>query len=436
MKTILTKNDAEKSVIIFSDMHIGTDKPYGWFNSSEQSHFKSTVNNILELDKPYWLIFAGDIFDTWVFDIHDKPSTFTEIIQRRDNVDGVIPCLRKLVQHAEKAFYLEGNHDMFISQEQINLISKEITLISNQHLVEEISNEFGAGKMHVEHGHLGDIFNMDVRDYPQYTHCNLPLGYFIARLYVNFSIPKDMTRDGYFLDLINSALINIASSAIKASNSNREETTDSSNKSVDEIALTFPSIPKINKIVHKLVHEGAKKVHHVEDIALNELEEIVGDKFTDLMYKHGHILVDALIDGLCIPGEHGHGIRLKETIKMQNQNDDITVSDVKKRYKDYFKLLKITYKNDGRAALNSILGTYKGDNFEWYADRLQKQVNVETVILGHTHKSQEGGHTSKGGNYTNNGCWCAIPPMKKSKEVLSYTDIKNKNFKKPEVITL
>lgn len=200
--------EATKRIFI-SDIHLGTGKKYDWFKDKEHTQpllkfFEYILENKKEIKE---VVLTGDTFDTWVCPIDQKPPTFKEII---DHNKVIIDELKKCIDAIENVFFLNGNHDMNVTNTDIDIIKK------NGKKIKYINN-FIDGRLYAEHGSRFAMFNApdklhDPKD-------GLPIGYYISRLLAgrdDYIGPSAVL--GYIDDLLEAAFTTqtIAESVIEA----------------------------------------------------------------------------------------------------------------------------------------------------------------------------------------------------------------------------
>lgn len=157
---------------VLSDVHIGNDKPTCWYQKSyHEPYLIGVLDNIIqhkaEIDE---LILLGDLFDFWTYAPDEDPPTIDDILNANPNIFGLNGKLTQVVQTLPgKVKYLRGNHDINISQEDLNKIpgTNKIQLVPDIYI---------KGDVAYIHGHLYTIFNA-----PDVTGHGLPVGHFVTR---------------------------------------------------------------------------------------------------------------------------------------------------------------------------------------------------------------------------------------------------------------
>lgn len=162
-------------IVVISDVHLSDEQNWSWFNQQSGERLKGFFRQTANDSQVKELVLLGDIFELWLFPVDVMPWSAAQIIQHWDSgPDSVIAALRDCANRLPQVSFLCGNHDMGMTQADIDLISPKIKLISTEH------HTAGHPGLHLEHGHLVDIFNApDISGDPIE---NLPFGYFVTRL--------------------------------------------------------------------------------------------------------------------------------------------------------------------------------------------------------------------------------------------------------------
>jgi len=122
------------------------------------------------------LVLLGDIFDLWLYPINVPPWSVRQILDANPRVSAV---LKQCVQRIPAVYYIKGNHDMEITEEDLAPLAtsddNHIQILSP----EDYNCKYNSER-HFEHGHAADMFN--AADTSPDTIGGYPLGYFITRL--------------------------------------------------------------------------------------------------------------------------------------------------------------------------------------------------------------------------------------------------------------
>ncbi len=163
--------------IFLSDIHMGprrdvlpTKFSYDWLSQAEAERLGSFFEYIKDNEAvDTEVVLVGDILDNWVCPHDEVPPSFQEIFDANPEV---VSGIKGLLDKGMKVTFLEGNHDMYLSQADLDAVFG-----SNANLRYAVSyNDRG---IHAEHGHSFDPFNVKLQGGSAIQ--NLPLGYFISR---------------------------------------------------------------------------------------------------------------------------------------------------------------------------------------------------------------------------------------------------------------
>jgi len=158
--------------VFISDVHLGKGGNTDWYKKDIHD---SRLLNFLDYvcanaDKIKDLVLVGDIFDTWVWNMVDDPPKVEDILEHNNNI---VEKLKDAVGELQNVFYLNGNHDMHVTEEDLSSIKKNGKKI-------QCIKEYRSGGLFAVHGHNHAMFNaIDQLNDPGR---GLPLGYFISRM--------------------------------------------------------------------------------------------------------------------------------------------------------------------------------------------------------------------------------------------------------------
>ncbi len=200
---------AKTARVFLSDVHLGTGQPYDWY---QPARHRASLLAVLDYalanrSRIKDLVLLGDIFDTWLCPIDRPPHTIAEILDANPEV---CDKLRRCVEELDNVFYINGNHDMCVTEEDL------ATLGSGARRIRRIP-AYQAGMLYAEHGHRFAMFNAADRLHDP-THA-LPIGYFVTRVLCGHD---DYDRPGAIVrsidDLLESAFTTqtITSSVLEA----------------------------------------------------------------------------------------------------------------------------------------------------------------------------------------------------------------------------
>ncbi len=187
-----------------SDIHLSSkklyDDGYSWFKMPHHQTrlIKFLDENILGNSNVKDVVLLGDIFNTWICPAHIKPPSYTEIAEANKEI---LDKFREIIKNGINLFYVNGNHDFDLEEEEIRTAIQGIMPIKI----------YSSGRLHAEHGHkFDDIFNKP--DYYCDPAYGRPIGYVISRLVTSF------TTSGYSLLDLPTYLDDIAEAAITDQN--------------------------------------------------------------------------------------------------------------------------------------------------------------------------------------------------------------------------
>lgn len=170
--------------VFVSDLHAsagwGLDVPapqhdWEWLHRSDADRFVAFCSWLCQraaskLEPVDELVLLGDIFDNWSFPADVKPPTMDQIL-RSDHAQKIIRAL-DTVSRVIPTIYFPGNHDMWVTAEQIARVLPQVTYGGSG----KYDPFFANGRTRAEHGHAHGLFcSCDPLD-------RVPLGYFISRL--------------------------------------------------------------------------------------------------------------------------------------------------------------------------------------------------------------------------------------------------------------
>lgn len=193
-----------------SDVHLGGDANKAWFQPDlHEAPLLAFFDHIAKQEDVKDLVLLGDFFDTWMFPMDAQlPKTLAEVITARHPT--IIEAVKSARKAVENVFYVNGNHDMHVTQEDLNAVfgADVATWIPR----------YNAGLLYAEHGSRFTMFNAPDKMHDPLD--GLPLGYFITRMLA--STNEEYDRPGsvikYIDDLLEAAFTptTVAQSVIEA----------------------------------------------------------------------------------------------------------------------------------------------------------------------------------------------------------------------------
>lgn len=136
--------------------------------------FDWVIKNVTDRNPPIdRLIILGDLFDFWTYPPDQRPPTIEQIRDANPCLLGSNGKMREVVDALHgNVLYIHGNHDINISQADLDLIPTGGNKIK---LVDDIY--FGSDGVVYTHGHLFTMFNAPDLRFPG----DVPVGHFVTR---------------------------------------------------------------------------------------------------------------------------------------------------------------------------------------------------------------------------------------------------------------
>ena len=179
---------AKNRIMVLSDIHIGTDATSNWYQSQVHQNLliaslqwaQNDANNVGEL------VLLGDLVDLWTYPPDPPLPTFEDITHTLPTSKAIFGPGGELAKTVnvlgkDKVVYVNGNHDMTVTADQIHAaISSDVKVMPQEEPV--YLAVLGPRPIYMTHGHLYSL--LCATDYvnPPTTWNRLPLGYFITRL--------------------------------------------------------------------------------------------------------------------------------------------------------------------------------------------------------------------------------------------------------------
>jgi UDP-2,3-diacylglucosamine pyrophosphatase LpxH len=111
--------------VVISDIHIGNNYRTCWYQKEvHEPYFATILEDVLRRkDEIRELVILGDLFDFWTYPPAMKPPRIEEILAANSNIFGPKGKLVEAVNALQgRVIYLRGNHDINITQEDLNKI--------------------------------------------------------------------------------------------------------------------------------------------------------------------------------------------------------------------------------------------------------------------------------------------------------------------------
>jgi len=161
-------------VVIMSDIHIGDNSKTCWYQQKYHEPYLLKALDYIEKNAASIneVILLGDIFDFWTYPCGTKPPSFSDIVNANPNVLGPNGKLRQVADKVPVT-YINGNHDMNVSKDDIAKLGK-IRYNNGLRYIKETPR----GRVLFTHGSEYTIFNAQDTT----TRLNpLPVGHFVTR---------------------------------------------------------------------------------------------------------------------------------------------------------------------------------------------------------------------------------------------------------------
>lgn len=365
-----TKKTDGNKIAVISDVHIGF-RDAGWFKGIYPAYLNIILYKIAFDGRISKLIILGDFFDMWLCPPEEKPfANAAEILKTWDDAL-FMPALKKCIERCSEVWYIPGNHDMGITQHDLDALSaggktmilKEPGTYSAGVLFNSPSS---AEKIRFEHGHASDLFNAPVSPDDADTLRGFPFGYYVTRL-------------------------------------------TAENDSGD-----------VEKIFRK-AYDSALSV---------STGKRNGDEAGPLFIK---LFVDILLTMANVHRDEDNKLTDSSVIKMPYPHEDVTVGDVKSSYHSLLKKYEYFEKNPANqnnpddfhqyyifSVRKKGLCRYAHEKFGrtdihlWFKRIFTNQPVEKIVIMGHTHYAMKEYITDAetAGVYANTGCICSCSKQK------------------------
>lgn len=322
---------SKSKIIALSDIHIGTNAPTVWYQKDVHEPYLVTILDwiIQNASSIQELILLGDVVDLWTYPPDEEPPSFDAIMAANPKLFEPNGKLSQVLTALDgKVTYVRGNHDMTITQEDLDKVQNPKGY-KIQLSPEDVYYPLGKGnkKIACTHGHIYTMFNAPYL--PDNSASNpiapLPLGQFITRS-VAFLRSKQLQPGQTVAQL--------------------EDSGDP-----DNLELLFSALPEVIKAIQN-------PNLPISDIILDTISKATGMGET-------------------------------QSIKLAS-GKETTLAEGKKIYANLWS--EWQKKQGKSTAIKSILAdTALHDGFlGWFAQKLAQDVGAELVVMGHTHKPISG----------------------------------------------
>jgi UDP-2,3-diacylglucosamine pyrophosphatase LpxH len=164
--------------VVVSDVHVGTNYKTCWYQQSvHEPYLLALLEHVIgnagtasgQIGR---LVVLGDLFDFWTYPPSMRPPTVAEILAANPNVFGPNGKLRDVIEALDgNVVYLRGNHDITITQADIDLMT------AGSHSIALVEDEYVVDGIVLSHGHRYTMFNAPDPRFPG----EVPVGHFVTR---------------------------------------------------------------------------------------------------------------------------------------------------------------------------------------------------------------------------------------------------------------
>lgn len=340
---------AEQKIVVISDVHMNNrDKNYSWCTDPLPGHVKSFLDQIATDKEVDELVLAGDFFDIWLYPIDITPLEDPSVILNEHYPDvrsGLEACAEV---ESLKIYYINGNHDMSITQGALNSIPG-----FKDKLIQISPEDYQKAHpgLRIEHGHAVDMFN--ARPEPSQladTAHGFPIGYFITRLFA----------------------------------------------STGESEHPHEQLEQLLRDHHRNISTGSEALL-LDGSWQHEMGGIMVDLIIDFLSKRAGLSDDTLIKMPNDIEDTSIGYVKSKYHTLLGYWWEKTESEgrlsIEKRLARLLDYMLVSVRKEG-------------DALDWYADEFFKSDdNILGVVFGHTHHSVEESYGASR-HYVNDGCWC------------------------------
>jgi predicted phosphodiesterase len=317
---------SKSKIVVLSDIHIGTNVPTVWYQKVIHEPYLVTVLDwiIQNASSIRELILLGDVVDFWTYPPDEEPPTFDAIMAANPKLFGPNGKLSEVLTALDgKVTYVRGNHDMTITQEDLDKI-KNSKGYKIQLSPEDIYYPLGNSnkKIACTHGHIYTMFNAPyMPDAIMHPIAPLPLGQFITRC----------------VAFMRSQGLEPGQTVAQLKDSGDPDNTQLLSSALPQLikVIDNPNLPIVNIIIDTISDvTGMKQTQRIQlgngkETTLEKAKEIYSNLWDEWQKKHG------------------------KSNAIKSILADIALSD-------------------------GFLG--------WFAQKLAQDVGAELIVMGHTHK--------------------------------------------------
>jgi UDP-2,3-diacylglucosamine pyrophosphatase LpxH len=172
---------SRNKIVVLSDVHIGDNTPTVWYQQRyHEPYLAALLDHVVErADEITELVILGDFVDFWTYPPDRRPPSFTDISAANPGIFGPSGKLTAAVKALQgRVSYVPGNHDMSITQADLDSLPLARGNRINLHGGEVYLPAAGGGRLLMAHGNRWTMFNapdLATRLAP------LPIGHFATR---------------------------------------------------------------------------------------------------------------------------------------------------------------------------------------------------------------------------------------------------------------
>lgn len=182
---------SKKQIYFVSDIHMGTDAPSNWYQSTAHDPFFETfLDHVLkENSGDSEVVILGDLIDLWTYPVDQLPPQPADVVAAHPNILGAGGKFAQLPKNGVKVSYVNGNHDMAVTKEDLALIIPGAEYVDGGIYQYKIGDNV---KIIGMHGHRASIYNAPrlPNSPPNPLPDPLPLGYLMTRLTASYAIKR------------------------------------------------------------------------------------------------------------------------------------------------------------------------------------------------------------------------------------------------------
>jgi hypothetical protein len=356
----------EPKTIVISDIHMSNGEDYSWFKPPNAVKLAGMLNAVADEQDPFTevdeLVLLGDVFDCWLYPVNDIPWTVERIVETNPDIK---TALGRCVETIPHVYYLNGNHDMDVTQNDLGFLSAGTGQIQK---IDTAGYRNLHPNRHIEHGHVADMFNAP--DTSPDSLGGYPLGYYITRL---VATGHDQ-NEAY--------------------------------KKLRELCVKlYDTFYTRRWVAGPPEAVGAPETVGPEELAMPQIGSLPIKLIVGLLKRFAQV-------------EDDTEIKVSPDILQQRFGGiPPTVGDITRKYGDLF--YKWYQRYGLRDLLKAMLAT---ESLNWHAKEiLENDSQLKVVVMGHTHA------WVSDSPYDNDGCWCDSSVFGHAQAAPTYVDIVGDN---------